>query len=309
LFREALFHLSQERHLRDLATQNGLARKMAYRFVAGETLSEALDAVAEINRHDMTATLDHLGENVGSKEEADQATNDACHMLQEIARLGVDSNVSLKLTQLGLDLGDELALDNMRRVLEEAARHENFIRIDMEGSNYVERTLDLFYRLFEEYKNVGAVIQAYLYRSASDVEHLNQVGARVRLVKGAYLEPETVAYQSKAEVDANFVKLTEMLLGGGNYPAIATHDPNMIDAAKRFARQHDIEQTRFEFQMLYGVRRDLQSRLRQEGFNMRVYVPYGTHWYPYLMRRMAERPANVMFVLGNIGREAVANRR
>lgn len=309
MLREALMRVSQQRQLRDFATHNGVARAMALRFVAGETLPEAIDAVRQINRRGMTATLDHLGENVSTRQEAEEATNEACRIVQAIARSGVECNASLKLTQLGLDLGEEVAYDNMRLVLDQATACGNFIRIDMESSEYVDRTLSLFYRLFETYKNVGVVIQSYLYRSPDDLEHLIQAGARVRLVKGAYLEPPSVAYQDKADVDAAYVRLMQMLLSGGNYPAIATHDTAMIEATRRYAREQNIDRSRFEFQMLYGVRRDLQLELVRQGYRMRIYVPYGTHWYPYLTRRMAERPANVMFVLGNIAREALSNRR
>jgi proline dehydrogenase len=304
LFRQALFRLSQQRQLRDLATHNGLAQNMAHRFVAGETIDEAIEVVRQINARGMTVSLDHLGENVGSRQEATDAAEDYCRVLRTVRRAGVNANVSLKLTQLGLDFDKRFAADNLRHVVDEAAQLDDFIRIDMESSEYVDRTLDVFYQLFSTYKNVGVVIQAYLYRSASDLEQLLDAGARVRLVKGAYLEPPSVAFQRKEDVDANFVRLTRLLLGRGNYPAIATHDVVMIDAATQYAWQNSIDRSSFEFQMLYGIRRDLQTRLHQQGYGMRIYVPYGTHWYPYLMRRMAERPANLMFVLGNIAREA-----
>ncbi len=306
VLREALIRLSQQEQLRNLAMHNGLAHSFALRFVAGETLDQAMSCVREINNQGMTATLDHLGENVTSKEEATEAANAYRRILQEIDRVGVRCNASLKLTHMGLDLGEEFAFENTRRVVDEAAQLDSFIRMDMESSDYVDRTLELFYRLFEQYKNVGVVIQSTLYRSASDLEQLIEAGARVRLVKGAYLEPPSVAFQQKSEADANFVRLAEMLLDRGNYPAIASHDVKMIDAAKQYARAHGIDSSRFEFQMLFGIRRDLQAQLVREGYKMRIYVPFGTQWYPYLMRRMAERPANLMFVLGNIAREAVA---
>lgn len=309
MLREVLIRLSQQPQLHSIAMHNGLARSFALRFVAGETLDQAIAAIGEINARGMTATLDHLGENVSTREEANEAAEAYRRILQEIARSGVNCNASLKLTHMGLDLSEELAFENVRRVVDQAAEFENFIRIDMESSDYVDRTLNVFYRLFAQYKNVGTVIQSYLYRSEADLEQLIEAGARVRLVKGAYLEPPQVAFQQKAEVDASFVHLMQMLLLRGNYPAIASHDPKMVDATKRFARDQGIEPSRYEFQMLYGIRRDLQTELEREGYNVRIYVPYGTHWYPYLMRRMAERPANLMFVLGNITREAVANRR
>lgn len=309
MLREALFRLSQQPRLRDIAAGNPAARRLAERFVAGETLEDAIDVVRQINTRGMSATLDHLGENVTSRAEAVEAAEVGCRIMRAIAAAGVECNASLKLTQLGLDLGEDLALENMRRVLAQAAEHGNFIRIDMEGSEYVDRTLNTFYRLFDEQQNVGVVIQAYLYRSASDLEQLIKASARVRLVKGAYLEPSSVAFQRKQDVDENFILLMEMLLARGAYPAIATHDVAMIDATRQYARAHSISPSRFEFQMLYGIRRDLQTMLVGEGYRMRIYVPFGTQWYPYLMRRMAERPANVMFVLGNIAREAAQSRR
>ena len=306
MLRETLFRLSQEPHLRHLATHNGVARKMASRFVAGETLDDAVAAVHDINVRGMTATLDHLGENVSTQKEATEATDAGCAILHAIRTAGIDCNLSLKLTQLGLDLGEDVARTNLERVLDAAAQCDNFVRIDMESSEYVDRTLDIFLELFPRHRNVGVVIQAYLYRSTRDVERLIEAGARVRLVKGAYLEPARIAFQDKSNVDASFAHLMEKLLVGGNYPAIATHDVNMIETTKQFARTRGIDPSRFEFQMLYGVRRDLQTRLVAEGYRMRVYVPYGTHWYPYLMRRMADRPANVMFVMASIAREAAA---
>lgn len=308
MLREALIRLSQEERLRRFATHNGLAHSMALRFVAGETLDQAIAAVREINARGMTASLDHLGENVSTAPEAAQAAGDYCRIFRAIAESGVECNASLKLTQMGLDLGEETVLENACRVVEEAARNENFIRVDMESSEYVERTLDLVFRLHDRYSNVGTVIQSYLYRSAGDLERLIESGIRVRLVKGAYLEPPSVAYQDKADVDANFVRLMQTLLTRGKYPAIATHDVKMIEATRAFARDNGVDSSRFELQMLYGVRRDLQTQLVRQGYRMRIYVPYGTQWYPYLMRRMAERPANLMFVLGNIAREATGKR-
>lgn len=309
MLRQTLVRLSQQPQLRDFATHNGLARGMAERFVAGETLEQAIAVVRDVNTRAMSATLDHLGENVTSKKEAIEATNAACSMLAALTSAGVDCNASLKLTQLGLDLGDEIARENLQRILDQAAESDTFIRIDMESSEYVDRTLDIFYRLFETYQNAGVVLQASLYRSAQDLQRLIASKARVRLVKGAYLEPASVAFQQKADVDANFVKLTEMLLAEAHYPAIATHDPAMIAAAQRFAAGHQIAASSYEFQMLYGIRRDLQTGLVAEGYRMRIYIPYGSHWYPYLMRRMAERPANVMFVVGSIAREVTARGR
>lgn len=304
VLRQALSGLSQQRHVKQIVTRTRIARRVARRFVAGETLEEALAVVRGLNREGMSATLDHLGENVATREEADGAAEAYRRILREIAAAGVDSNISVKLTQMGLDLSEDLAYQHALSVVRQAAEFGNFVRIDMEGSAYVQATFDIFGRLFREYRNVGVVIQSYLYRSAEDVQRMNREHARVRLVKGAYLEPATVAYQSKADVDWNYIRLMEHLLERGTYPAIATHDEAIIAQAKRFAGEHEIGPDRFEFQMLYGIRRDLQARIVTEGYRMRIYVPYGTEWYPYLMRRMAERPANVLFVLGNIAREA-----
>jgi proline dehydrogenase len=306
VLRQTLIRLSSQERLRNVAMHNKLAQSFALRFVAGQTLESAIEAVRKINAQGMTATLDHLGENVSTKAEAINAADAYRKILREINGAGADCNVSLKLTHMGLDLGEDFARENVSRVIEQAAEHDNFVRVDMESSEYIDHTLAVFFRLFDDHKNVGAVIQSYLYRSESDLEQLIQAGARVRLVKGAYLEPPEVAFQQKSEVDASFVRLSQMLLARGNYPAIATHDERMIEAAKYYASTNGIESSRYEFQMLYGIRRDLQGQLLRDGYRMRVYVPYGTHWYPYLMRRMAERPANLMFVLGSIAREAVA---
>lgn len=306
--RQALFHLSQERHLRSLVTNNDIARSIALRFVAGETLADAVAAVRAINERGMTATLDHLGENVTNPSEALEAADACCRSLDAIKTAGVQCNLSVKLTQLGLDIGHECATENLARVLGHAKQSDTFVRIDMEGSDYVDRTLAVFEEVRERFDNVGTVIQSYLYRSERDVRRLTEIGARIRLVKGAYLEPETVAYPRKVDVDASYVRLMRMLLDAGHYPAIATHDPAMIDATRRYAAARNIDSSDFEFQMLYGIRRDLQETLVASGYRMRIYVPYGTQWYPYFMRRLAERPANVMFVLGNIAREASRGR-
>jgi proline dehydrogenase len=309
MLREPLYHLAQHPLVRGVATHNRLARKMAHRFVAGETLDEALAAVREINRRGMTASLDHLGENVSSRAEAVEAMNAGTEIYRAISASALESNASFKLSQLGLDVSPELAQENIEAIAGQADELGNFVRIDMEGSKYVRRTLEVFYRVHERYRNVGVVIQSMLHRSEPDLERLIERGVRVRLVKGAYLEPPEVAYQRKADVDANFVRLMEMLLDGGNYPALATQDEKMIAATTTRARARGIDPVNFEFQMLYGVRRDLQSRLVCEGYKIRIYVPYGTHWYPYLVRRLAERPANVMFFLGSLAREAAARRR
>ncbi|GAC1474702.1 MAG: proline dehydrogenase [Chloroflexota bacterium] len=309
MLRQTLMRISQQQHIRDLAMRNGMAQSFSRRFVAGETIDEALQVVRDINARGMTATLDHLGENVTSLHEAREAATSYCTIVECIIQQNAACNVSLKLTQFGLDLGSDVALDNLRRVVEVAAAHDIFVRIDMEDSQYVDRTLEIFFSLHDEYKNVGVVLQSCLYRTKKDLEQVIDAKARVRLVKGAYLEPDTVAYQAKEDVDANFIRLAKTLLARGTYPAIATHDIAMIDAVQRYAREHAIEPSQYEFQMLFGIRRDLQSQLVGDRYNMRVYVPFGAYWYPYMMRRMAERPANVFFVIGSLAREVTAARR
>lgn len=303
MLRAPLLYLANRKGFQSLIMGHGFSRRLALRFVAGDTLEDAIAAVRALNRAGIKATLDHLGENVGDAEAARLAAHAYVTALHRIAASGVDSNVSLKLSQMGLDLAPELCRENIENVLEAAARHGNFVRIDMESSAYVQRTLDLYYDLRARgYANVGVVIQSYLYRSQADVEKLIAHGARVRLVKGAYSEPSSVAFPRKRDVDQNFIRLAAMLLEHGDYPAIATHDERIVDWTKRFAAEHGIARGRFEFQLLYGIRRDLQEKLAGEGYNVRVYVPYGSEWYPYLMRRLAERPANVLFILGNLFR-------
>ncbi len=274
-----------------------LAKPLVSRFVAGVGLNEALENVQKLNDAGLTATLDYLGESVSSAAEAGAAAAQYIAILHGIERSGAQCNASLKLTQMGLDVDRELCVRNVERIITQAAQFGNFIRIDMEGSGYTQVTLDIFNELFARQQNVGVVIQAYLYRSEEDIRALNKLGARVRLCKGAYNEPASVAFPEKADTDKNYVKLMQMLLSEGNYPGIATHDENMIEATRNYASQHSIPLDRFEFQMLYGIRRDLQEQLVREGYRMRVYVPYGEEWYPYMVRRLAERPANILFVL------------
>jgi proline dehydrogenase len=300
MLRDGLIYLSRQRQLADLVTTAPVARHLAERFVAGETVREAVDAVRVLNERGIRATLDVLGESVTAPDEARRAADDYMSLLDAIAEAGVDSNVSLKLTQMGLDVDLDLCRQNMLRVLERAGSHGNFVRIDMEDSAHTQTTLDLFDELCASHKNVGVVIQAYLYRSRKDVADLIAKGARVRLCKGAYAEPAKVAYPEKADVDRAFAELTEALLLRGHYPAIATHDERLIDHTIAFAQKRGIDRSRFEFQMLYGIRRDLQARLARSGYNVRVYVPFGREWYPYFMRRIAERPANLAFVLSNV---------
>ncbi len=304
LARTLLLKLADSKQVETFARHNHSAARLSRRFVAGETIDQAMTAVTALNAQGIAASLDLLGESVRNEEQVAATVDTYLRLFQAIRKSGGDANVSLKLTALGLDIDEALCLRNMVRLLT-AAGPNQFIRIDMEGSNYTQRTLDLFGELWkgsERFRSVGVVIQSYLRRSAEDVEDLIGMGARVRLCKGAYNEPETVAFPDKADVDANYVRLMKRLLSDGNYPGIATHDERMIGATLEHARTESIERDRFEFQMLYGIRRDLQSGLVERGNRMRVYTPFGNYWYPYLMRRLAERPANVWFVLKNMFR-------
>lgn len=311
MLRSALLYLSNQQRVFRFVRNNRLAKRFARRFVAGETLEDALGAVQALNAKEITASLDLLGESVTNEREARAAGAAYLDMLDRIHERGLNANVSVKLTAMGLDVSEDLCVSIMHDVLGRAQALNTFVRLDMESSAYTERTLRMFEdRLYPAYKDhVGIVLQSYLYRTSSDVERAIQIHCRVRLCKGAYKEPASVAFADKKEVDANYLKCMHSLLDRGNYPAIATHDPKLIDAAKRFVTEHAIDTSRFEFQMLYGVRRDLQEQLVRDGYRMRVYVPFGTQWYPYLMRRLAERPANVAFMTGNIVREMLSGRK
>ncbi len=308
--RQGLLWLSERQGFFNFVRRNGLARKFASRFVAGETIETGVAAADELSRRGITASLDLLGESVSVEAEAVAARDQYLSMLDRMAESGVEVNVSVKLTQMGLDIGEDLCHRNMVAILEKAKALRGFVRLDMEGSDYTQRTLDFFSRrLFPGYgEHCGLVIQSMLRRSERDVEDLIALKARVRLCKGAYLESPSVAFPDKADVDRNYVQLMQRLMREGNYPGLATHDEAIIEQARAFAGREGIGSDRFEFQMLYGVRRDLQERLRQAGFAMRVYIPFGTQWYPYLMRRLAERPANIAFLLGNVVRESVPKR-
>lgn len=305
--RQGLLWLSEQQRIFNFVRRNRLARKFASRFVAGETLDTAVAAVAELAGRGITSSLDLLGESVREEREAVAARDLYLEMLDHMAASGVEVNVSVKLTQMGLDIDQDLCAANLTRILEKAKLVGGFVRLDMEGSDYTQRTLDFFKtRLFERFgAHCGVVIQAMLRRSAADIMDLTALRARVRLCKGAYLEPPTLAFPDKADVDRNYVMLMERLLAEGHYPGIATHDESILRHAVTFVQQNRIGPDRFEFQMLYGVRRDLQDRLRRAGHRLRVYIPFGTQWYPYLMRRLAERPANIAFILGNVVRESV----
>ena len=311
MLRDTLLYLSNQPRVFKFVRNSRLAKHFAKRFVPGETLDEALDVVRTLNARGISASLDLLGESTNNEREARAARDEYLRMLDRIHQARLDANVSVKLTAMGLDIDHELCVGVMQDILALAQQYDSFVRIDMEASAYTEDTLRMFEeRLYPAYKaNVGVVLQSYLYRTFADVEHMNALRARVRICKGAYKEPPSVAYPEKKDVDANYVKCMRELMLKGNYPGIATHDPAMINEAKRWAKEQGIAKDRFEFQMLYGVRRDLQQSLVKEGYRMRVYVPFGEQWYPYLMRRLAERPANVAFITGNVLREALQRRR
>lgn len=311
MLRSTFLYLSRQQRIDKFVRRNWLARKFARRFVAGETVDEAIAAVADLNKRGITASLDLLGESVRNENEARAAGKSYVDLLHRIAMRRVDANVSLKLTQMGFDLSEDLCVAVVQEVLQVAASHETFVRLDMESSAYTQRTLDLFERrLYPNFSaNVGIVLQAMLRRTRDDVERAITWKARVRLCKGAYLEPASVAFPDKRDVDATYAECARELLKRGHYPGIATHDERLITAVTGLARSEGIGADRFEFQMLYGVRRDLQERLVREGWRVRVYVPFGTQWYPYLMRRLAERPANVAFITGSVVREAFGRRR
>jgi proline dehydrogenase len=295
--------LAGSQALKSLASRYGMRASggFARRFIAGESVEEAIEAARATQRDRLMVTLDFLGESVASIAEADAATRAYLAVVDTIAASGVERNISLKLTQLGLTIDRATCVDNLRRILDVARAKDFFVRIDMENSPFTEVTLGVFETMWQQgYRNVGVVLQSCLARSEADAVNMNALGARVRLVKGAYKEPKEVAYQSKAEVDAAYMRIMRVLLAGGTYPAIATHDPAMIDATRAFAAERGLDPAAYEFQMLYGIRRDLQASLVREGFRVRVYVPFGREWFPYFMRRLGERPANVGFVIRGI---------
>jgi len=302
---KAFFHLvAQSRTLKTLASRYGMRRPSSFarRFIAGETVEEAIEAARAVQARGMHITLDLLGESVTTLDEAYAAARAYVAVVDAVIASGIERNLSLKLTQLGLDVDRASAIDNLRKVLERADPAGFFVRIDMESSAYTDVTLEIFETLWSHgYRNIGVVLQSALYRSEqADLPRVNALGARIRLVKGAYKEPKTVAYQKKADVDAAYERMMKTLVTDGTYAAIATHDARMIAAAQAWARDHDVSPDRFEFQMLYGVRRDLQAALVKAGYRVRVYIPFGREWFPYFMRRLGERPANVMFVLRGI---------
>ena len=298
MLRQTLIYLSKQQRINDFIRTNWLASRFASRFVAGDTLDTAVAAVRELNTKGITATLDLLGESVRTQEEARSAVAGALSILEKIAAEKAPANMSIKLTQLGFDLDAAEFAAAIRRILDRAKELGIFVRVDMEGSAHTQRTLDLFEKELRPVygDGVGIVIQSYLRRSAADVERLIAAKAKVRLCKGAYLEPAAVAFPAKREIDASYLQLTQRLLESGQYHGIATHDAAIIEQVKRFAKERGIAPERYEFQMLYGIRRDLQQGLRTEGYNVRVYVPFGTFWYPYFMRRLAESPSTLFFI-------------
>jgi proline dehydrogenase len=305
LLRAAFISLSESKSLRSAAEKTWLGQRLSRRFVAGTTIEDALAATQAMNKLGLSVSVDNLGENVSNADEARHSAQLYHQMLDQMSEQGLNANVSLKLTHMGLDVDEAMAYEIASGVVQHAARINNFVRIDMEGSPYTQRTLDFVHRLHSQRENeghVGAVIQSYLFRSEKDVEDLLAQRIRIRLCKGAYKEPPDVAFPKKSDVDANYIKLMRILLKSGVYHGIATHDENMIRATIEFAQEEKITPSAFEFQMLYGVRRDLQQKLVKEGWRCRVYIPFGTEWYPYLMRRLAERPANAIFILKNLFR-------
>jgi proline dehydrogenase len=302
MLRALLLYLSDRESLKNLLSRYALGRRLAGRFIAGEELEDAVRTVRRLTGEGFAVTLDYLGESVHETPHAEQARDVYPSILDRLEAEGIQSHISVKLTQLGLDIDEALACRNLRAICERAARLRSFVRIDMESSAHTDATLRVFRAADAPREVLGIVIQAYLYRSEADIAGLLECGARIRLCKGAYMEPPEIAFPRKADVDANFVRLMERLLASGHEHAIATHDPKMVAATLEFARAHGISADRFEFQMLYGIGRRLQRDLLQKGYRVRIYVPYGKQWYSYFMRRLAERPANLVFLLKNLVR-------
>ena len=305
VLRALFISLSESRHLRALAERSSIGRRVSARFVAGTQVDDVLGATTAVNERGMSVSIDNLGENVTNLEEARESARLYHQLLDEISARKLDANISLKLTHMGLDVDENLARELVSGLVAKAAgsNSRNFVRLDMEGSAYTQRTLDFVHKLHRIPGNhgcVGAVIQSYMRRAEGDIEKLLADGIRIRLCKGAYKEPPEIAFQEKAEVDANYVKLMMILMKSGIYHGLATHDEKIINQAKSYALRENIPREAFEFQMLYGIRRDLQRRLAKDRWRMRVYIPFGTEWYPYFMRRLAERPANVLFVARNL---------
>jgi proline dehydrogenase len=298
--RAFLLFLSHRESFKNFMLRFKIFRRTAWRFVAGESIDDAIRAAREARLQGITSTMDLLGENTHSREDAVRSTEEILDMLDRLDREGVECNVSVKLTQFGLGIDADFCYENLLRIVRRAAERNGFVRVDMEDSSVTQKTLDVVLRVHKEVPSMGTVIQSYLYRSENDVKMLLERQVGIRLCKGAYLEPHAVAYRKKSDVDASYVRLMKLMLESGIYHGIATHDEAIITAAKEFAREKNIPKDQFEFQMLYGIRRDLQQQLAREGYGMRVYIPYGKRWYPYFMRRLAERPANLMFIARNL---------
>jgi len=306
MLRAFFVRLSESRSLRGFAERTAIGRRVSGRFVAGTEIADAVRVTQAVNRSGMSVSIDNLGENVTNLDEARQSAQLYHQILDAIAANHLNANISLKLTHMGLDVSEELAFRLVTELLDHAVRIDNFVRVDMEGSPYTQRTLDFVRGLHREPghgNKVGTVIQSYLYRSEKDVDDLLSERIRIRLCKGAYKEPPDIAFPKKADVDANYLKLARTLMKSGVFHGIATHDEKIIAELKQFARAENIPASAYEFQMLYGVRRDLQQQLVREGFGLRVYIPFGSEWYPYFMRRLAERPANVLFIARNMFRQ------
>ena len=318
MLRSFFIYLSKAAWAQNMVTSWKFAWRTASRFVAGTKIEDAIRAIRELNAKNINVTLDHLGENTSTPEEASEATSEILNTLDEIKRDGVRANVSIKLTQIGLALDEKLCAENLERIFSRAKDHGNFIRVDMEDTPYTDKTLNLFSQMQKKgYQGVGIVLQSYLYRTEADARKLLEDKTPIRLVKGAYQEPADKAFPKKADVDANYDLLTKIMIDAAlaasspkisdnglfpPIPAIATHDEKRIEFAKQYAAKVGLPKEALEFQMLYGIRRDLQDQLVKEGYPVRVYVPFGTHWYPYFMRRLAERPANIWFFISNFFR-------
>ena len=302
ILRDFFLYLSKNKHLTRAARRYGL-RFGAARFVAGESLDMAAATIAELNRKGLSVTIDHLGEFIDNEQEAEEMANQCLEAIRSISTNHLDSQLSLKLTSMGMDISERVVMKNMRKILEEAKACRVFVTLDMEDFPRCQPTLEVFKKLKAEYNDIGTVIQAYLYRTEKDIEELNAWHPNLRLVKGAYKEPREIAFPEKSEVDANFKKIIKRHMLNGNYTAVATHDDKIIDYTKELVKKHGINTDRFEFQMLFGIRNEKQLELVEEGYKVRVYVPYGTDWYGYFMRRLAERPANGAFVLKGLLRK------
>lgn len=300
ILRNILLYLASKKNLANKIMRLKIFKNMANRFIAGETREDAIRITKKLNAENIAVTFDHLGENTFTKEQSESAAEEYIILLEEINKNNINANISIKLTQMGLDIDSKICYQNVEKILKKAAELSNFVRIDMESSNYTDLTLEVFKNLRKRYENVGIVIQAYLYRSAKDIDEILQLNGSIRLCKGAYNEPSTIAFKRKKDTDKNYLLLMKKLLFDSQYHAIATHDEKIIRAAIEYVREFDLPKEKFEFQMLYGIRTNRQLELTKEGYRMRVYLPYGTEWYPYFMRRLGERPANLFFFIKHL---------